>query len=268
MLILLLFALAPFGGQDGTVPSGLDAAEQVALLLEERCSNCHSPGSDEPKATKHWPNALDLAGTVGNGELILPGNADESNLFLAVLDGDMPPPKSDALALTEPELELLAGWINAGAKVPPPARAVEADPAATQPALLRWISHFHPLIVHFPIALLIVALLAEMLALLRGSESLRGTAKFCLILGALASVPSAGLGWLLAAGTSHPDQPLLLHRWLGVTTAVFALVSVWFTLRRPERRVWFLLVLAILVSATGHTGGELTFGANWFQPPF
>ena len=87
-------------------------------------------------------------------------------------------------------------------------------------------------------------------------------------LGALSALPSAYLGWMLAENTSHSGFELELHRWLGASTALLAVIA-WFASRRwPQRRLLILLVLAGVVGATGHTGGVLSYGAAWLAPPF
>ena len=261
----------PAGAQD---PEARPAA--VARLLAERCSECHSPGSDEPKATKHWPDARDLAGTLRDTDLVVAGEPDDSDLFLAVSFEDMPPPDSGVAPLSEQELALIEAWIRDGAALPAPEDSTDAaasqgsDRAPSgwlQSPPLRWVSHFHPMVVHFPVALLVAALLAELLARLSGSVQLRATATFCLALGTLAALPSAGLGWLLAANTSHHGSELLYHRWLGVSTAVLPLLVLWLGSVRPRHRLLMLLVLAGLVGATGHTGSMLVYGASWLEWP-
>ena len=248
----------------------------VAELLAERCAGCHSPESAEPRAVKRWDLARDLAATVRETELVVAGAPDDSDLFLAIVFDEMPPDGSDEAPLSEQERALVEAWILAGARIP-----VSPDaPADTTSAERRrgaqgwmgsqaatWVSHFHPMLVHFPIALLSVALLAELLAHFRRSAMLRGAATFCLTLGALASVPSATLGWVLAANTLHQGDELFSHRWLGVSTAALSLLVLWAGQRWPTQRWWMLVALAVLVGATGHTGGVLVFGADWLVWP-
>ena len=214
-----------------------DPATAVARLLGERCSDCHRPGSDEPKATRHWPDARDLAKTVQDPELIVAGVPDDSNLFLAISFGDMPPPDSGVAPLSEAEQALVEAWIRDGAAVPTPTALppVSGEAGASpetpsgwmQTSPVRWLSHFHPLVVHFPVALLTAALIAELLAGISGHTGLRTAATFCLALGAFSALPTAGLGWLLAENSSHRGSELFNHRWLGVSTAVLSLLVLW-----------------------------------------
>ncbi len=260
-----------------------DRGAAVADLLAARCTRCHSPGSDTPKATRHWADARDLAGTVQNEDLIVAGEPDRSNLYLAVSFEDMPPPDSGVAPLSDNEKALIADWIREGARLPatpeaePVSAGLEAEPAIAgaeahgrgwmQHPLVRWVSHFHPMIVHFPVALLVSSLIAEVLARRSNSSGLRAAASFCLALGALSAVPSAALGWLLAEHTSHHGRELFLHRWLGTATVVVSLVTLWLGRGRPGLRLALLLVVAGLVSATGHLGATMSYGADWLQWP-
>lgn len=260
-------------------------AQDVARLLQERCSSCHSLESDDPKARRKWSDAGDLAATAINPKLVVPGDPDESELFAVIDFEDMPPGDSDVEPLNEAEKELLAEWIRAGAVVPEP---VVAEPAETTPeqlteeggkheheaeesnALTVWISHFHPLAIHFPIALLTAAFLAELFARVRPAWKSDGeaAARFCLALGALSALPSAFLGWMLAENLSHTGSDVELHRWLGSSTAIGAILVWWACRRWPTRRLLLLALLAAIVGATGHTGGALSYGADWLELPF
>lgn len=268
-LTLLMLAAPP---QEGV-------ASEVAQLLTERCAACHSAESDQPRARRKWGDAADLAATASNPKLIVPGNLEESELYQVIDFGEMPPPDSDIAPLNAEQKALLASWIEAGA--PPPAPPPEAPTAPPEDhvageraeegggsAFMRWVSHFHPLIIHFPLGLLSAAFLAELLARVRPTWKTESAASFCLGLGALSAVPSAGLGWLLAESLSRSGSDLELHRWLGVSTALLSLAIWWASHRYPARRLLLLFVLAAIVGATGHTGGVLSYGADWLKPPF
>lgn len=262
------------------VANGLqdDAAERpdvgaLAALLDARCASCHAPGADEPKALKKWAAARDLVATAADPELVVPGDPDESELFLSVDFDDMPPPESDIEPLTDDEKALIAAWIRAGATVPEAQRPVdgEAAPAkagARTTAVGVWIARWHPLVVHFPIGLLVAAFVAELLRRARPAWRTGDAATFCFALGALATVPAAGLGWWLAEHTAHDAEALDLHRWLGVGLAVASIVAWAIAAKKPNARLALLALLAALVTAAGHTGGVLTYGADWLALPF
>lgn len=257
-----------------------DLGLKAASLLESRCSSCHGPSSEKPRAVRAWADATDLAGTALNPDLITPGDPDDSTVFIVVADGDMPPPGSGIDPLTGDEIELLENWIKAGAIAPPKSPEQGSDEAAgaekgskgsdgawlTAP-LPRWLGHFHPLVIHFPLALLPVALLAELIARAFRRKELEITATFCFTIGAISTVPSASMGWLLAESTSHSGESLDLHRWLGVATASLAVLSLIPIYKNPRLRLPLLLLIAALAGATGHMGGSLSYGSDWLDWP-
>jgi uncharacterized membrane protein len=135
---------------------------------------------------------------------------------------------------------------------------------------------FHPMVVHFPIALLLVAAGAEFLRLRRGGWRPGRTAVVCLAIGAPAAVFAAVLGWSDAQTAGHQGSTawvLAVHRWLGVGTAAAGLLALGAALasRAGQSRVafaWYrfgVILSAALVGATGHFGGALIYGPTYIQ---
>ncbi len=138
--------------------------------------------------------------------------------------------------------------------------------------ILRFAGRLHPMLVHFPIALLVVAALLEMLRR-KGREKPARGAYACLAIAAAAGLLAALTGWLNAALEPHGRSlasTLTNHRWLGVGTASAALVA--FLFATMQRFGWAgaavpyrvtLLLAALLVLPTGHLGGTLVFGKDY-----
>lgn len=141
------------------------------------------------------------------------------------------------------------------------------------PLLAQAVGRLHVALVHFPVALLIVAAALEAWALVRsrGRGELSRAAGACVALGAVAAVFAAATGWLLAGlPAGHTDVEW--HRWLGSATAAGALVAWAVRPRaegqplRPARARAHLAVLAAVASSTvvaGHMGGSLTHGSGY-----
>ncbi len=142
--------------------------------------------------------------------------------------------------------------------------------------LIRWFGKFHPPTVHFPIALLTAAAVAELLRISTDKPVFDAISRYCLWFGTITALVSGLLGWFMG-GFRLTDRSwvLLTHRWLGTSTVVFAvLVLVLCEVRcRLERRrtgLWFrvpLIVLAVLASLTGFFGGAVVFGLNHYKWP-
>lgn len=138
--------------------------------------------------------------------------------------------------------------------------AVSAD------AWYQTLGRLHPAVVHFPIALLVVAGLLEFWRIIIRKRAASPTAVVCLAIGAIASIIAVILGLLDEHYVAMDDTAI--HQWLGIATAVLCVLVLIFAIwNRPERanpvyRIG-LIIAAVLVSATGYYGGELTYGQGY-----
>src|SRR5215510_1475658 len=64
--------------------------------------------------------------------------------------------------------------------------------------LMQFVGRFHPLTVHFPIALLLIVPIFEILGRKRGAPFLLASVNFLLLLASGGAILSAVLGWFLA----------------------------------------------------------------------
>ena len=83
--ILVMLGLSALGAGPGRDESARAALE----MMVDNCLPCHHPGSGNKKAVRAWPNALDLPATLAAKDLVTPGDAEDSLLFLMVDDGDI-----------------------------------------------------------------------------------------------------------------------------------------------------------------------------------
>lgn len=132
--------------------------------------------------------------------------------------------------------------------------------------VVAWLGNFHPLMVHFPIGMLVGAAIAEALLLATRRERFDQAGRFCLWVGAIAAVPTALLGWLFAGFAVFDDDWLLTtHRWLGTLTAVWAAVVLMLRERaRRGRHRPALFLGALLALGTGFFGGALVHGLDHY----
>lgn len=93
--------------------ANLDVGEQVASLFAEKCAECHGPNLSQPEG--RFGYVLDLARLAKNPELVIPGQPEESELWILVHRDEMPPPESSSGPLNSTEKELLRRWIAGGA---------------------------------------------------------------------------------------------------------------------------------------------------------
>ena len=155
-----------------------------------------------------------------------------------------------------------------------------AVPANSAPWIWRFFGRLHPMTVHFPIALLLIAVLAETVRLLRrrfvpvspGCAGPSDTALTCLWFGAIAAATAAAMGWANAETGTQTGLVLERHRWFGVGTAGLALATALLAAgaralpsRRTVGRLYLLLLVltAGAVSGAGHLGGVLVYGDDY-----
>lgn len=83
-------------------------------IFEPRCMRCHGPeGEASSIPLQPWKELLDSP-----RELVIPGNPEESGLFISITrkdDRTMPPPALGAQPLTEAEISAIREWIKSGA---------------------------------------------------------------------------------------------------------------------------------------------------------
>ncbi len=124
--------------------------------------------------------------------------------------------------------------------------------------------HPHPMVVHFPIGLIIGSLLLEAAFLLTGFTSLRTSSLHCLGLGFLSLPFAVGTGYLtwIINYMAEPIRPVKIKIRLSWPLFIISMaVLVWQINAGADRSpVYFLalLVLSALVSVIGYYGGQLT----------
>jgi len=151
--------------------------------------------------------------------------------------------------------------------IAPKARAAEdgpvrlADEHDADPGSI-WTS-LHPATVHFPIALLLAAALAEFVSIFRPSTRLTNATSVMAWGGAAGAVVAALFGWIHTGLWFAGDATMQWHRWTGTGLAVVAPVAAILSMRTnrwPFRILLLATTLALL--AQGYWGGELAHGPN------
>ena len=132
----------------------------------------------------------------------------------------------------------------------------------------------HPLMIHFPIALLIAAAAAEVAAAFTRSARWHDAAVVNARAGAVFAALAAAAGWRLSFAPAMAGTPLLeWHKWTGAVCAVAAAAAALATASdNGERRAWrwvyraALLGAAVLVAIAGHLGGQMVWGTDFLRP--
>lgn len=136
------------------------------------------------------------------------------------------------------------------------------------PKWLQVAGRMHPLVLHFPIVLIV--LYALWLLIARSNSEYKNVADILLLLAAFSAVLTALMGLLLSREPGYDADALQPHKWMGATTSFVCFGWYMITKKIGERR-WSgiagsLLILAI-VAIAGDLGADITHGDNFLLAP-
>lgn len=134
-----------------------------------------------------------------------------------------------------------------------------------------FLGRLHPMLVHFPVALILVAGFMELAKLRSFQSNLRTGTNWLIYIGAVSAVLAAGLGLFLANTGTYSGETFEWHQWSGISTAVFGAITALVLLQIMKhdkkglipiyRTSLLLTVLSIFMA--GHFGGSLTHGQDY-----
>ncbi|MDF7825314.1 hypothetical protein P4B35_14915 [Pontiellaceae bacterium B12227] len=131
---------------------------------------------------------------------------------------------------------------------------------------------FHILTLHFPIALVLMVPLFELLGSIRAFQQLRPSVLPLLFFAALSSVAASVLGFLLALGDGFSGRLIEQHMWGGIFTSILLLITLPLKLlceRTSKKTVFhacYFLSLAgsiLSLTSTSHHGASLVHGPTY-----
>ncbi len=132
------------------------------------------------------------------------------------------------------------------------------------------VGRFHPILVHLPIGILLVAVFLKWLSLKPKYQSITIVLPLLLLFGAVSAVLTCITGYILSITDDYDTQAIALHQWMGIAVAV---VSVLLYAKEKSKKLDFistkiiLLCLSFLIIITGHLGGSITHGADYLISP-
>ncbi len=130
------------------------------------------------------------------------------------------------------------------------------------PNLVAWLGRWHPVVLHFPIVLLLIAIFLG----LTGKE----IPKLLLTIATIAALITAVSGFFLGTETGTKGDLLFWHQWLGGGTAILAVIWYWLDATDLGRKTYTKILqvaLAVLIGFTGHYGGMVTHGEEFLALP-
>lgn len=134
------------------------------------------------------------------------------------------------------------------------------------------IGRLHPLVVHLPIGFIILGLLVQWYAKKR--QEYAAVVPLIFLWGGFSAVLACITGYLQYLGEGYSFETVKWHLWLGITTALFSFLM--FTKLSKTNAIRFLnqvptaflsVLFFILISLTGHEGGNITHGEDYLIEP-
>lgn len=141
------------------------------------------------------------------------------------------------------------------------------------PKWLQPVGRLHPLILHFPIVVLIMAMVLEFFRFKErfNTEKLyHNFTTYLWLTGALLAAITAIMGLFLSKEPGYEGATLQWHKWLGVSIVFVSTIIYW-----SRTAGWYNVTIArcgaglvvVCIIVTGHFGADLTHGENFILAP-
>jgi uncharacterized membrane protein len=136
--------------------------------------------------------------------------------------------------------------------------------------MIELIGHFHPVIVHLPIGILMVALLLQWLSQKEKYKSLKLAVPIVLFWGTITALIACITGYFLSISDDYDRSLVNWHMWMAIgvllTSAILYTKEINPAIDVPKKLLSFGLLALLMI--TGHLGGSLTHGSDYLTKPF
>lgn len=133
------------------------------------------------------------------------------------------------------------------------------------------IGRFHPLLVHLPIGILVLAFAMEVASRKSSLQHLQRALPFVLKIAFIGALFSFFTGWIMPKEGEFDEQIIRIHFWSATfLTLSIGLLCFLQSIKNRKYRKYYLPVFVlslIAMSITGHYGGSLTHGSNHLTAP-
>ena len=126
------------------------------------------------------------------------------------------------------------------------------------PQFVKWMGRWHPLILHFPIVLLLIAIYINF--------TQKRISHLLLTVAVLSTLATAISGFFLGLDSEQKGGLLYWHQWLGTGVALLAVLWYWLDGKNYGQHIGVKgihLVLVAFIIFTGHYGGMITHGEDF-----
>ena len=132
----------------------------------------------------------------------------------------------------------------------------------------EFIGHFHPLLVHLPIGILLIAALFQLLSGKEKFQSLNVAVGIALFWGVFSAIVSCISGFLLSKSDDYDESLISKHQWFGISVAVSSIIAYYLNKKNNKYTKWVMALMTLLIIITGHLGGSITHGSDYLTKAF
>lgn len=132
-----------------------------------------------------------------------------------------------------------------------------------------FFGHFHPVLVHLPIGMLVLVGLMYFFSKTEDAEAKQKSFAPFFLWAGITAIFSCAMGFALSQSGEYEEETLFFHQYLGISVAVISLILAYtaqFWSKDANMRKLFMPTLSlalILLTLTGHLGGNLTHGSDY-----
>ena len=137
-------------------------------------------------------------------------------------------------------------------------------PEESQAGFGVFIGRFHPILVHFPVVLILLPLLMEGLKKWKNWAFIDQIMPLFMAMAVISTVFSAIAGFLLYGSGEYSGELIRNHLWAGIGVAVgMNLAWLVFEWKFEKAFLPILIIVNLMLIYTGHLGGSLTHGEEY-----
>jgi uncharacterized membrane protein len=129
----------------------------------------------------------------------------------------------------------------------------------------EFFGHFHVVLVHLPIGILLLACVFQWLERRPKFSSLYAATNIALLIGMICAILSALTGYLLSFSGDYDEGLVITHQWFGISVAAVSIAMFYFHSKAASFKIQvsISILLFMLIVITGHLGGSLTHGSDY-----
>jgi uncharacterized membrane protein len=129
----------------------------------------------------------------------------------------------------------------------------------------EFFGHFHVVLVHLPIGILLLACVFQWLERRPKFSSLHAATNIALLIGMICAILSALTGYLLSFSGDYDEGLVITHQWFGISVAAVSIAMFYFHSKAASFKIQvsISILLFMLIVITGHLGGSLTHGSDY-----